>query len=256
MSDPAPHITEPRDNPRSRRDSLPGMKLRAGIMVIGLLWSTTASADMLGPGEKGVKLSIQVDATVPAGKTLILANTFRGADIITPGAVTPVEWHPLGGDLQIKLLATAEADKLPPLRERRDDVKPITDKATACGAAFPGVRTISDTSPASEVRWTFRATVNGDACTAELVRMDYLDPAGTAVAAPGNTNIPPPTPPSIQSPPTKTETPPPATPEPPVKADAPKPEATKAEASGCNIATPPIGGLGVILVGLLLRRRR
>jgi len=234
------------------------MKLRAGIMVIGLLGSTTARADLLGPGEKGVKLSIQVDATVPAGKTLILANTFRGADLIKPGTVTPVEWHPMGGDLQIKLLATAEADKIPPLREKleREGVKPIADKATACGAAFPGVRTISDTSPASEVRWTFRATVNGDACTAELVRMDYLDPAGKVVAAPGNTNIPPPTPPSIQALPTKTETPPPTSPEPPIKADAPKPEATKTEASGCNMATPPIGGLGVILIGLLLRRRR
>jgi hypothetical protein len=225
------------------------MKLRAGVTAIVWLWSTTASADALGPGEKGVKLSIQVDATVPAGKTLILANTFRGADLITPGGVTPVEWHPMGGDLQIKILAAAEADKIRPLREKldRDGVKPIADKATACGAAFPGVRTLVNSS-ASEVRLTLRATVTGDACTAELVRTEYLDPAGEPVAAPGNTNIPPPTPPSIQTPPT--------TPDPPVKADAPKPEATKTEASGCNISTMPLGGLGVILVGLLLRRRR
>jgi len=226
------------------------MQLRASIVAIGWLWATTASADLLGPGEKGVKLSIQVDGTVPAGKTLILANTFRGADLITPNTVSKVEWHPMGGEMQLRLLASAEADKIPALREKldRDGIKPISDKGKACGAAFRGVRTISDTNPAEEVRWTFTATITGDDCKAELVRTDYLDGAGKPVAAPGNTDIPPPSPPApapAKAEPAKVETPA-AT---PAKTDAPKTE------SGCNIAAPAPAGL-VVLFALLLRRRR
>lgn len=228
------------------------MQLRASIVAIGWLWATTASADMLGPGQKGVKLSIQVDATVPAGKTLILVNTFRGADLVAPNAVNKVEWHPMGGDMQLRLLASAEADKIPPLREKldRDGVKPIADKGKACGAAFPGVRTISDTSPAEEVRWTFRASITGDDCKAELVRTDYLDGAGKPVAAPGNTDIPPPSPPDVTPAPSKEA---PAKVEAPAKTEA-KADAPKTEASGCSVAAPAPAGL--VLLGLLALRRR
>lgn len=228
------------------------MQLRASIVAIGWLWATTASADLLGPGEKGVKLSIQVDGTVPAGKALILVNTFRGADLITPNTVSKVEWHPMGGEMQLRLLASAEADKIPALREKldRDGIKPISDKGKACGAAFRGVRTISDTNPAEEVRWTFTATITGDDCKAELVRTDYLDGAGKPVAAPGNTDIPPPSPPGIQPAPAKAEPAKVETPAAtPAKTDTPRTE------SGCSIAAPAPAGL-VVLFALLLRRRR
>jgi MYXO-CTERM domain-containing protein len=229
------------------------MKLGAGIVVVGCLVATTARADMIGPGEKSVKLSIQVDATVPAGKALIIANTFRGADIVVPNTVTPVEWHPLGGDLQIKLVAKAEADKLPPLRENldRDAIKPIAAKGVDCGPAFAGIRTISDSSPATSVRWTYRVTIDGDKCSSERVRMEYLDKDDKAVAAPGTTDIPPPSPPDVKAAPTKAE---PAKTEPPAKAEA----APKAAAGGCGCTTTtaPTAGLGVFVLGLLLRRRR
>jgi len=224
------------------------MHLRTSIVAIGWLWATTASADMLGPGEKGVKLSIQVDGAVPAGKTLILVNTFRGADLITPNTVSKVEWHPMGGEMQLRLLASAEADKITPLRDNldRDGVKPIADKGKACGAAFPGVRTISDENPAEEVRWTFTATITGDDCKAELVRTEYLDGAGKLVAAPGNTDIPPPSPPDLKAVPTKVE---------PAKVEPAKVDAPKTESSGCTVAAPAPAGL-IVLFALLLRRRR
>lgn len=234
------------------------MKLRAALMMLVCLGATAVRADMLGPGEKGVKLSIQVDATVPAGKTLILANTFRGADVLAANAVTPIEWHPLGGDLQIKLVATAEADRLAPLRDNldRDAIKPIAAKALACGAPFPGVRTISDRSPADEVRWTYRATITGATCSAELVKTEYLDAAGKPVTAPGNTDIPPPSPPDIK-PAEPREAP--ARPEapkldPPQRTEPQKTEPQKTE-SGCRLAAPS-SGLGVLLLALTLRRRR
>lgn len=222
-------------------------------MVVGCLVATTARADMIGPGLKSVKLSIQVDATVPDGKALILANTFRGADLVVPNTVTPVEWHPLGGDLQIRLLARSEADKIPPLRDKldRNSVAPIAAKGVVCGPAFAGVRTISDTSPAAEVRWTYRATVTGDTCSAELVRTDYLDKDGKVVPAPGNTDIPPPSLPDVKAAPdpkdaaAKTDAPVKAEPAPPAPAS-----------SGCRTTGVPPAGLGVLIVGLLLRRRR
>mgnify|MGYP000116600957 CR=1 FL=1 len=235
------------------------MKLRAGLTAVLFLSSTAAHADMLALGEKGVKLSIQVDAAVPAGKALILANTFRGADVIPANTATTVEWHPLGGDLQIKLVASADADKLAPLRENldRDAIKPISAKGIACGAPFPGIRTISETNPAEEVRWTYRATITGNKCSSELVKTEYLDAAGKPVAAPANTDIPPPSPPLIQPVPTKTDEP--AKTDTKVvtdtKIEAPKAEAPKAE-SGCRLAAPSPPLALVMLLGLTLRRRR
>lgn len=229
------------------------MKLHACVVVAGLLIASSVRADMLGPGEKGVKLTIQVDATgVPADKVLIIDHTFRGADIVTPGGVSELEWHPLGGEMQIKLIAKSEADKLAPLRAglEREKIAPITAKAVACGPTFPGVRTIPDSSPADEARIVVRAGVTGDACTAELVRTDYFDKDGKPVAAPGDSAIPPPAPPVRKPAPA---------PEPaPAKPD-PAPATTPAPAtSGCNSAStslPPLG-LAALALGLLLRRRR
>lgn len=224
--------------------------------MVGLLFATGARADMLGPGEKGVKLMVQVDATVPADKVLIIDHTFRGADVVTPGALTRLEWHPLGGEMQVKMIARAEADKLAPLREKleREAIAAIVGKAVSCtGKSFPGVRTISDTSPAEEARLIVTASVTGDTCTAELTRTDYVDKDGKPVSAPGNTDIPPPAPPT---PPAKVE---PA----PVKTDAKssapaKPEAAKTESGGCAsiAADQPTAGLALLCLGLLLRRRR
>ena len=66
----------------------------AGVMVLSLV-ASAARADVLPPGYTGVRLSIHVDAEIPKGKALVLANTFRGADR-PPARRDPrrSEWHP------------------------------------------------------------------------------------------------------------------------------------------------------------------
>jgi hypothetical protein len=55
----------------------------AGCVAAIVLGVSTASADILPPGSKSVRLSIHVDAEIPPGKTLVLAHTFRGADAVS-----------------------------------------------------------------------------------------------------------------------------------------------------------------------------
>src|SRR5690606_9454463 len=103
------------------------------------------------------------DAEVPAGKALILANTFRGADVITPGEVQKVEWHPLGGQMQLRLVDAADTATLLAAREDldRDTIRPIADKAAKCGDEIEGVRTVPEDEPYDEVRWSYRVTFDG-----------------------------------------------------------------------------------------------
>ncbi|MCB9705246.1 MAG: hypothetical protein H6711_25450 [Myxococcales bacterium] len=161
-----------------------GLSLVAGLGLA--LVAIEARADLLPEGYKGVKLSIKVDAEVPTGKSLVLANTFRGADLLEAGKVSEVEWHPLGGDMRLYLLAADAAAKIGPLREglERDPIKAIVAAGIGCGDAFPGVRVIPESSPAVEVRWTYRVSVDGDACKAEQVSMAYLDAGGASVVGP------------------------------------------------------------------------
>lgn len=221
------------------------MKLRARLTILALsTLATTARADMIDEGYKSVRNSIQVNITVPAGKTLVLANTSDGAKILEPDTVNQVSWHPLGGDLQIKLVASDKAEKLPALVEKHDydAIKKIVDHGIACGAAFPGERVIKDSSPAEEVRWTYRAILNNrDTCIAELLRTEYLDESGKVVTAPVDTTVPLPGIPVGAPKPTR-----PA----PARPEAPKPE------SGCNTTGAPTSSLALLLLGARLRRRR
>lgn len=229
---------------------------RTAVLATLLLLPLTARADILPPGEKGVKLSIHVDATVPAGKALILDHTFRGADIITPGATQEVEWHPLGGPMQLRLIPADQTRAIEDARANldRDKVRPIADKGVVCHEPFQGVRTIPEASPAEEVRWTYRVSFDGDKCTAELVHQQYLK--GTEVVpAPTDPNaIPPPTPPATTTPPAPTT--------PPTKTDAPAPTKAaeapapaKAAGCGCDVDGRAPGLAGLALLVLALRRR-
>lgn len=218
----------------------------AGVLAT----ATAARADELGPGEKGVALSIRVDAEVPAGKALILANTFRGADKVWPGQVTAVDWHPMAGDMQLYLVDAAEADRVGVGVGEREQSVAVVAAGKPCGGAFPGIRTIPHASPASEVRWTLRATITGDACSARLVGLEYLDASGKPID-PGAVDRKPITPPDLQAP-AKAE---------PTKAEPAKAEPAKAEParSGCDVRGA--GGPGwLVLAGLGLtaaaRRRR
>lgn len=230
-----------------------------------LLLPLAARADILPDGHKGVALSIRVDAQVPSGKALVLANTFEGGTLIVPGTDQKVSWHPLGGEMQLRLVAAGDGDKIKTAGADldRDKIKPLLDAAAVCAPPFAGVRTIVDTSPAVEVRWTWRATIDGDKCSAELVKQEYLDATGKAVPAPGPEEPPRPVNAPLADPPRPADAPSPTTPPAPAPAPAPVkaegPPAAKAQesASGCDAGGSAPGGLaGLALVCLLRRRRR
>lgn len=239
------------------------MQNYATLVALGaLLVSGSARADMLGEGEKGVKLSIHVDAQVPAGKLLVLANTFRGVDIVTPGVDQAIEWHPLRGALQLRLVAADLRGKIEVHRERleSEEALGLTKTGAVCGPSFDGVRTISDTLVAEEIRWSFEVAFAGAGCQAKLLRSEYLDGARKVVdpkatlptaaempVAPTPAPVPAPTPAPVPAPAATTPASTPATPA------APPPVA-----SGCTVAGEPGAGALVVLVlaGLGLGRRR
>ncbi len=231
--------------------------LSTGFILATLtLVTPSARADMLPPNHKGVKLSVQVEleGDMPAGKALVLANTFQGADLLSPGEVAPFNWHPLGGELQLRLIDDARVAQLGPLRENldRDAITALLRPDLACGPAFPGVRTVRESTSAEEVRWTLKVRASADACSGEVLRMDYLNAEGEPVATPDG--APPGTP--LEP---KTE------PEPELKTvggaegdELPSPSATQAEpeksaaSGGCGCTTNSDAPLGLGLVGLLL----
>ncbi|MCK6587108.1 MAG: hypothetical protein L6Q76_05935 [Polyangiaceae bacterium] len=155
------------------------------LAALTLLTSAGARADILPPGEKGVKLSIRVDGAIAAGKALVLDRTFRGADVIPAGQVVPVEWHPMGGPMRLVLVDADAAAKVEKLRENmeRDAIKSLTSAGTPCSDPFDGVRTVPTESPAAEVRWTFSVKVEGTSCTGTLVRTEQLAKDGSVVSA-------------------------------------------------------------------------
>jgi hypothetical protein len=237
------------------------MRISTTIVALGVfLGSGAARADMLGEGEKGVKLSIHVDAKVPAGKLVGVANTVSGADSVKPGEDQTIEWHPLRGAMQLRMIA---ADDGPKLAQHRDALEfekalAIVKSAPVCAPPFDGVRTISDTLVADEIRWSFEVSFAGAGCKAKLLRTDYLDKDRKVVDA--NATLPTaadmpdvlaPAPPAVPLPA------PPTTPAPvPASASAPAstpatPASPPASSSGCNVAGGGAGGLlWMVLVGL------
>lgn len=232
------------------------------VLAALTLASLDARADMLPPNHKGVKLSVKVEtsAEVPASKRLILANTFEGADVVRPGEVLPVNWHPMGGDMQLRLIDAATVAKIEPLRAEldRDAITRLVDPSPPCGDAFRGVRTISEQSSAEEVRWTIGVTIEGEACSAKILRMDYLNAAGEQVSTPPG--APPGTPPEPKVDPSANQTPPAeADDAPPAPATTPPPTSSDAKAAGCGCRSDEGEATGLGLLGLLLgalRRRR
>ncbi|SFF17941.1 Myxococcales GC_trans_RRR domain-containing protein [Nannocystis exedens] len=230
-----------------------------------LLLPLAARADMLPDGHKGVELSVRVEAQVPSGKALVLANTFEGGTLIVPGTDQKISWHPLGGEMQLRLVGAGEGDAIKAAGADldRDKIKKLLAAGVECAPPFAGVRTIVDTSPAEQVRWTYRATIDGNKCSAELVKQEYLDATGKAVPAPSPSGPPKPIGAPLADPPKPADAPAPAPTPPPAPAPAPvkaaDPPAAKAEesATGCDAGGAAPGGLaGLALVWLLRRRRR
>lgn len=168
---------------------------RASVFAFAVVTSLAgaARADILPDGHKSVKLSIRVDAEVPADKKLILAHTFRTIDVIQPGAVAAVEWHPLGGQMVIMSVpASAVTDKVEEQRKSQESepLKKIEQAGTACHKGFDGVRTVPVSAPADEVRWNYKVTFSGDSCTATLASMEFFDKSGKAVPGTDVPNVP------------------------------------------------------------------
>ena len=244
------------------------MRTSLTLVALGLaLTATAAHADMLPDNHKGLRLSIQVDAELPAGKTIVLANTFRGAHVLEPGEVQAIDWHPSGGEMQLVLVDADEAAKIEPLRGGavpgrfdRDGIAEIVAKGTPCGEGFRGERTILDTSPAEELRWIYRVTVSGDSCEATQERRVYLDASGGEVD--GDAAVP-----KIHRDAALAD--PPAPDAAPAEAESPAEEAvakagmaTPAAKAGCGCVSDPAGaggGGGSALAAFVLvagRRRR
>ncbi|HEY8376073.1 MAG TPA: MYXO-CTERM sorting domain-containing protein, partial [Nannocystis sp.] len=244
--------------PRFRRPpaSSPGASLgyprpvlRLAVVLATFLIPLGARADLIADGYKTVKLSIHVDAVLPADKALVLANTFEGGTVLTPGVEQDISWHPRRGDMQLRVVPADKVEELRAAAQNRDDdtSKPILDAAFACGPSFPGERIIVDTSPAVKVRWTFRASVAGDACTADLVRKEFLDADGKVVDPPSD--------PADLGPKSAPLADPPRPAAPTKTADTP---AAPASPGGCTCRTDdePTRGLAWLALTLLVWRRR
>jgi MYXO-CTERM domain-containing protein len=148
------------------------------------LLAGAARADLLPDGYKGVDLSIRVDAEVPAGKALILAHTFRAIDVIKPGVVAPVEWHPSAGKMVLMVVPAASlGDKVEEQRKAldREPLQQIEKAGKPCHEGFDGVRTVPTSAPADEIRWSFKVAFSEEGCTATLTGMEFFDKSGKPV---------------------------------------------------------------------------
>ncbi len=223
------------------------------------LFSTTASADLIPDGFRSVKLSIQVDAEVPKGRVLVLANTFRGANVLPVGKVEKVSWHPMAGEMRVVSLAESDAQELTKAAGPRIEpaiLKQILAKGKACSDPFPGVRTVPKTNPAHEVRWRFRISFKGDSCQADEFATQYLSKDGQIVGS-GSDNTEKPTKPTAPKPVVASKQP--ATP-PAAPTTAPTPQPKKSGCGSCQVGAPspaPLSALAMVgLTGFALRRRK
>ena len=223
------------------------------------LFSAAASADLIPDGFRSVKLSIQVDAEVPKGRVLVLANTFRGASVLPVGKVEKVSWHPMAGEMRVVSLAESDAQELTKAAGPRiepEKLKQILAKGKDCSDPFPGVRTVPKTNPAHEVRWRFRISFKGNACQADEFATQYLSKEGKVVGS-GSDNTEKPTKPISPPPAAESKTPAKTQPAPPPPAPA---QPKKSGCGSCHVGAPapaPLSGLAMIgLVGFALGRRK
>jgi hypothetical protein len=247
------------------------MRRRSAFAFLSVaLLAGAARADLLPAGYKSVKLSIRVDAEVPAGKALILAHTFRAIDVIKPGTVAEVEWHPAGGQMVIMSVpADKITDKVEEQRKslEREPLKAIEASGKACHAGFDGIRTVPLSAPADAVRWNYRVTFSGDDCTATLAKMEFFDKSGKPVEGTDVPNIPSGTPLAAPAPSTAATAA--ATSTASASPSSSKPGEAAAGACGCEVgpgatsgnrSRAPAGGAGagllVALGGVVAARRR
>jgi MYXO-CTERM domain-containing protein len=240
------------------------MSRRSAAAFLSLaLFAGAARADLLPDGYKPVKLSIRVDADVPAGKALILAHTFRAIDVIKPGAAAEVEWHPAGGKMVIMSVPASNlTSKVEEQRKalEREPLKEIERSGKPCHDGFDGIRTVPIAAPADHVRWNYKVTFSGDTCTATLVKMEFFDVNGKPVEGTDVPNIPSGAPMAAPPPATATSAATSPSAAPSGTAAAPPPGEAPKGACGCEVgpgAAPGATAAGLAAaLGLLFAARR
>lgn len=162
-----------RDRAMRQLPLVSGAALLAGALALG---AGSARADIVPSGYKPVKLSIEVQAEVPEGHTLLLINTFKGATKLPPGKSVRVDWHPLHGKMQVVSATATQLAAIEKIAEddRGDDRMPkMQAQSTPCADPFDGVRTVKDTERYDEIRWHYTVSVDGKGCKGALVRTSY-----------------------------------------------------------------------------------
>lgn len=145
-------------------------RMRAAVVGVAvMLAATSARADIVPDGAKGIRMTVLAEGKLPRGKELFVGHTWDGPTAIVPGEVSrPLQWHPLSGGLYL-FVEDAE-------------------HRWSCSEPFLGYRMIRGTSPADEVRFVFALKFKQDECTATLVREEFLNARGEVVE-PGNLSI-------------------------------------------------------------------
>jgi hypothetical protein len=220
--------------------------VRAAIVVLVVaLVPVGARADLPPSNGKRIETSIRVDGELPAGKALVLDNTFEGADPIPVGVAVGFRDGRHGDRAQLFLVGASAIPRIDELRYAHDgDGIDAILGHRMCGSPFEVNNVIAFDSPVVERRYNLAFTVVDDRCVARLVSVELIDAAQQVIGPDPEVTIVAPPEPSPAPPPTVTAEP-----------QAANPSATEEQPRGlCRVdapATPPV------LFGLvaLVRRR-
>lgn len=162
------------------------MRLRtlATITLVASIFAPRpASADSLPDSEKGVSQSFRVEGDAPAGKRIVLANTFEGADVMKLDETASVQWHPSGGDMFLAAVDDGDAGRIAELRKdrNREAIAKIVASGVKCSDPIVGLRSTRTSEPWDEIRRTYKVSFEGGRCSAKLTVAEYLDKSGKGV---------------------------------------------------------------------------
>lgn len=233
--------------------SLSPLSPLAGRLTLAalLLAAMPARADMLFGNAKKAKLSIHVDAELPPDRAVVLLGTTARAETIPVGVAHSFYYYWKNGNpaLELYLLPTAELPKLAEYKRWNNEreIYALLRSNTACGSPFEAERVLTGTSPAVELRYRYRLDTADGGCKAEFLALDHLDAAGALVHSDTTAPLPGLSLFGMEEPPTKSQA-------------LPGTLAQRAAATrGCGSCTthaPHPGGLVLLAVVLLARRRR
>jgi len=188
------------------------------------LTPATAQADALRHGTKGITTLIRLEATVPAGKVLVLGSLGEYAERVEPGKDVQVHHSNRQDPPKLFLLsepeaATIIAEAAPPRdeaeasgkeptpaeikarveakkqrRQQLDEQAQAFNRAGAlCADSIERTRAAPDTSAYDTIRMHYAVKIDGASCSATVAKKEYLTAAGAVVAGPDGEPAAPPT---------------------------------------------------------------